>query len=144
MRSIRSSRSQLGPEVLVAGSFAFLLIASCQGSGMQATKDGGADAAAGAGATGGTGSGGAKPGSGGRGTGNGGSGGGVLSSCSPAPKCAPSELPVRVQSPALGQTQCTCVSNPCGTAFPNCDCAAAVCPKYFAQCSGYAPDAGFL
>jgi hypothetical protein len=70
--------------------------------------------------------------------------GGVLSSCSPAPRCAPGELPVRVQVPALGQSQCTCVSNPCGSTFPTCDCANALCATYFARCSSYAPDSGFL
>jgi hypothetical protein len=74
----------------------------------------------------------------------GGTGGSALSSCSPAPPCGPNELPVRVILPALGSQQCTCVQNPRGNAFPTCNCAQPVCASYYATCSSYAPDSGYL
>ena len=55
--------------------------------------------------------------------------------------CAAGEVPVRInQAPAL----CACEPNPCGTDFPTCDCAAALCEKHNATCLGYAPGAGVL
>jgi hypothetical protein len=69
-----------------------------------------------------------------------------LSSCSPAPQCEPTQVPVRLMWPDLGVLQCGCEPNPCQTSsFPDCDCAAELCTKHSGlQCIGFMPDSGQL
>jgi len=69
------------------------------------------------------------------------------SSCSSGLRCGTGEVPVRLQIPALGRQECSCMPVPSQCAgFPDCGCAAAICTTLSpgSACVGYMPDSGQL